>query len=171
MASTQEGPSRIGKLVKDLALALLNATLLLIIVACICVLLVVNSVNNLGKELARSAVDAAVETVGEKPKETIARLTELSQSLKDINKVLSVDKKQDQETTQTDSSYSSGASTNGTDEKLSKLTVQIEEVNAKIETLLDKKEWLTDQFLQKTGMQVSDTLIRVRDCKPSTSLQ
>ena len=68
--------------------------------------------------------EPSVETVGEKPKETIARLTELSQSLKDINKVLSVDKKQDQETTQTDSSYSSGASTNGTDEKLSKLTVQ-----------------------------------------------
>ncbi|MGI9372652.1 MAG: hypothetical protein ACR2OJ_09165 [Hyphomicrobiales bacterium] len=171
MASAQETQSRFGKLVKDLAFALLNATLMLIIIACVCVILMINRINTAGQELAQTAVDAAVASVGEKPKETITKLTELLQSLKDIKAELAAGKNQDSETPKTSTSFSSGTMANGHEEKISKLTTQVEELNTKIDQLLDKKEWLTDEFLKKTGLQVSNTLIRVRDCKLSTSLE
>ena len=152
--------ARATKLFKDLALALFNATMVLIIVASVSAFILLNKVDTFSKDVAQNAASAAIGAVGLNPGQMAQKLDDISTSISDLNGTLKARK------TST-TALVAGESSSQEDMKIERLTRQLNEVNLALNELVARKSLFTDQVIEKTGAVLSESLIRVRDCSPA----
>ncbi|MGI9481771.1 MAG: hypothetical protein ACR2OR_05365 [Hyphomicrobiales bacterium] len=142
---------RIGKLFKNLGLALLNATVVLVIIAAVSGVLLLNKIDSFGQTAAANATNAAFSAVGLNAQQTLTKFDEISTSLdevKDAIKQASIEPFSKQSV------------------QLEKLSGQLAELNALLGELSVKRAVFTNEAIEKLGTTLSESLIRVRDCVP-----
>lgn len=158
--------SRVVKLFKDLALALFNASVVLVVVASVLVLVLLNRVDTFSQDVAENALNAAIGAVGLSPQQTIQKLEKISVSVSELNSTLKA-KKSKTASAGSVTSLGSSFTTSALSEeelKIERLTGQLKEINQALKELVSKKALFTDKVIEKVGATFSESLIRVRDC-------
>lgn len=152
MNSGQAPRSRVGKFIKDLGLALLNATIVLIIIAAISVTVLLNRIDSFGQKAAANATNAALSAVGLNAEQTLQKLDDVSASLDGVKDAIK------QAPIEPFSKQSM---------QLEKLSGQLADLNKLLAELASTRSVFTDRAIRKLGTTFSDSLIRVRDCVPA----
>jgi hypothetical protein len=164
--------SRTTKLFKDLGLAFINATVVLIIVASVLIIILLNKVDTFSQDVATNAVNSAIGAVGLNPPQTLQKLDAMSLSLNELNAALNAKKSKPlaSDSTGSWSGSSIATQTSSPEEvKIELLTRQLSELNTALDDLIAKKALFTDRAIEKVGKTVSETLTKMRDCASSNN--
>lgn len=138
------------KALKDLFVALLNATLLLIVACLFLGLLILNRANDLSENFAEQL--QVITPVKDGVQNAAAEITALRSDLKDLSSQPGTLSPEALEALQ--------AKVSGVEDRLETMQTALTELKGVPERLID-------QALAKAGQQISDTAIRVRGCVPT----
>lgn len=153
MTAAETTPSfgaRLGRTVGKLVLALLNATLLLFIVAAIAGIILVGKVRTLATDVAADVTQAAVASTGLNPADALAELRLVSTEIEALRTTIA-ERRGD------------------LDERVTALDERLDRVQTTIQSLRERKIELTDAVIDKAASAAStaanDVLKSLRNCR------
>lgn len=142
-----------AKTLKDLGLALINATLILLALCLFLALTVVNRIDGLTETFSQNLI-----TVQPLREEVQATREELAALRADLAEVISQG-----------GDFSSAAALR-MQAKLDGMEAKMDETRARMSDLADAPARLVDHAIEKTGQELGDTVIRLRGCVPEGDL-
>ncbi len=151
MTQAQSQPSpggRLGRTVGNLLLALLNATLLLFIVAAVTGILLVGKVRTLSADIAGDVTEAAIASTGLNPADALAELRVASTEIAELR--ASIQERR-----------------GDVDARVEALGARLDTMQATLQSLRERKIALTDAFIDKAATAAGTALKDLRDCRPA----
>ena len=143
--------ARLWRLPKQLLLALINATAILVIVAAIVALVAIARINHFAENIAATMTEAVLAKVDLPSKDVLANLRNLTTEVRTVGNAIREIK-------------------TGEHPALQAEMVQLKEaltvLNVSINRLGSAKSILTDEAIEQLGRTVSGALMKLRDCSP-----
>jgi hypothetical protein len=139
--------SRLGRAIANLFLALLNATLLLFIVAVVVGLVFLVKAESLTADLAANVTRAAVASTGLNPPDTLAELRVVSTEMIELRTAIEEHR-------------------DDVDAKVAALDARLDGLQTTISTLRAQKIAMTETTIDRISAAVGATLNNLRHCKP-----
>jgi predicted PurR-regulated permease PerM len=144
--------ARLWRIPRQLLLALINATAILVIVAAILALVAMARISHFADHVAATMTEAVLAKVGLPPKRALANLQELTAEVRALGNTLRQIKAGEHPVLQSD---------------IEQLKQALTAVNSSVDRLGNAKSILTDEVIEQLGRAVTDALMRLRDCSPS----
>ena len=143
--------ARLWRLPRDLLLALINATAVLVIVAAFLALLAMARIDNFAGSVAATMTDAVLSRIDLPSREVLANLRSLREDVRAAGNSLREMKADDGAILQTE---------------VARLRERMTALNGSIDRLTNARTALTDEAIGQLGRSVTDTLTRMRNCAP-----
>ncbi len=143
--------ARLWRLPRDLLLALINATAVLVIVAAFLALLAMARIDNFAGSVAATMTDAVLSRIDLPSREVLANLRSLREDVRAVGNSLREMKADDGAILQTE---------------VARLRERMTALNGSIDRLTNARTVLTDEAIGQLGRSVTDTLTRMRNCAP-----
>jgi predicted PurR-regulated permease PerM len=143
--------ARLWKIPRQLLLALINATAILVIVAAVLAIVAMTRISHFADHIAATMTEAVLAKVGLPPKRALANLQELTAEVRTLGNTLRQIKAGEHPVLQSD---------------IEQLKQALTAVNSSVDRLGNAKSILTDEAIEQLGRTVTDTLMKLRDCSP-----
>ncbi|MEE9589311.1 MAG: hypothetical protein V3V97_14955 [Hyphomicrobiaceae bacterium] len=144
-----EFSTRLRKLPRQLLLALINGTAMLVIAAAILAIIASSKVTYLAQNVASTMTDAVLSRVGGDPQRVAQNLQSVSDEVRTLLAAL--------EQTKVDGAARLGP-------EIARLSEQLSSLEATIEQLRDARSRLIDEAIAKVGSSLSEGLQNFRAC-------
>ena len=144
-----EFSTRLRKLPRQLLLALINGTAILVIAAAILAIIAFSKVTHLAQNVASTMTDAVLSRIGGDPQQVVRDLQSVSDEVHTLLAALE-ERKAD------------GPARFGTE--IARLSEQLSSLEATIEQLRDARSRLIDEAIAKVGSSLSEGLQTLRAC-------
>lgn len=144
--------ARLWRLPRQLLLALLNATAILVIVASIFVLVAVASINHFAENIVATMTGAVLSKVDLPSKDVLANLRNLTAEVRTLRNTVGQLKAVENPALQFE---------------IAQLKDRLTVLNTSIERIRDARSMLTDEAIEQFGRTTVDALMRLRDCSSS----
>lgn len=144
--------ARLWRIPRQLLLALINATAILVIVAAILAIVAMTRISHFADHVAATMTEAVLAKVGLPPKRALANLQDLTAEVRALGNTLRQIKAGEHPVLQSD---------------IEQLKQALTAVNSSVDRLANAKSILTDEAIEQLGRTVTDTLMRLRDCSPA----
>lgn len=139
--------ARLGRAVANLLLALLNATLLLFIIAAVTGLLLIGKVRTLASDVAGEVTQAAVSATGLQPADALAELRMISTEMRDLRTAI-----EDRRTDVAD--------------RVAVLSARLDGLQSDLDTMRERKIALTDRIVDRATAAIGEAVKSLRSCEP-----
>jgi hypothetical protein len=136
---------------RELLLALINATAILVIVAAILTLLAMMRIDNFAGNVAGTMTDAVLSKIDLPAKDVLANLRNLREEVRTLGNTLTEKKAEERAVLQSD---------------IARLRERLTALNESVDRLASAKTILTDEAIGQLGRSVTDTLASMRGCAP-----
>ena len=143
--------ARLWRIPRQLLLALVNATAILVIVAAILAIVAMARISHFADHIAATMTEAVLAKVGLPPKRALANLQDLTAEVRTLGNTLRQIKAGEHPVLQSD---------------IEQLKQALTAVNSSVDRLANAKSILTDEAIEQLGRTVTDALMRLRDCSP-----
>ncbi|WP_436644099.1 hypothetical protein [Microbaculum sp. FT89] len=151
MTQTQSQPSfgaRFGRTIGNLLLALINATLLLFIVAAISGIVLIGKVRTFSTDIAGDVTEAAIASTGLNPADALAELRVASTEIAELRAAI-------------------GERRSDIDARVDALGVRLDTMQNTLQSLRERKIAITDAVIDKAATAAGNALKDLRDCRPA----
>ena len=148
---------RLRRLPGQLALALINATAVLVIVAAVLVIVAFNRVEHAAGRISASVTDAVFARVRVEPARLTGRLQATATEIRDIRTGIKNIRE------------GGTARVEALEQKVTTLTEMLSGLRDDVKKLTEAKTQLTDEAIRTLGGSVTDGLLRLRNCGPAQS--
>lgn len=148
--STPTFGSRLGRAISNLLLAVLNATLVLFIVAAIAGIVLIGKARTFASDIAGDVTQAAISSTGLQPADALSELRMVSTEIRDL-KVAIAERGTD------------------VDQRVAQLSARLDSVQATIDGLRSRKVEMTDAVIDRAGVALGNAMRSLRDCVPAGS--
>jgi hypothetical protein len=145
--------ARLWRLPGQLLLALINATAILVIVAAIVVLVAIARINHFAENVAATMTEAVLSKVGLPERDVLANIRNLTAEVRTLGNTLREIKDGERPTLQPE---------------LARLKEALTLLNVSIDRIGNARSLVTDEAIGQLGRTVTDVLMKLRDCSPST---
>ncbi|MEJ8570229.1 hypothetical protein [Microbaculum marinum] len=142
--------ARLGRAAGNLFLALINATLILFIVAAVVGLLLIDRTRTIAADVASDVTRSAIASTGLDPADTLAELRVVSTEMVALRTAL--------EERRTD-----------LDERTQALAERLDALEATLQDLRGRREALTEAAIDRASIVAGNALERLRGCTPSAA--
>jgi len=142
-------PGGCGVCPRQLLLALINATAILVIVAAVLALVALSRLNNFAANVATTMTEAVLSRVDLPAKDTLANLRNLTAEVRALGNTLREIRSGDHSITQVE---------------IARLNETLAGLNVSVDRLADAKLTLTDEAAVRLGQSVTDMLLKLRRC-------
>jgi len=143
---------RLRRLPGQLALALVNATAVLVIAAAVLVIVAFNRVEHAAARVSAAMTDAVLARVEAEPARLADRLQATAAEIADLRTALR---------------EGTAQRTEQLDQKITALTGTLTGLRDDVKKLTEAKDQLTDEAIRQLGQSVTDGLLRLRNCRPA----
>jgi hypothetical protein len=143
--------ARLWRLPKELLLALINATAILVIVAAILALLAIVRIDNLAANVGARMTEAVLSRIELPSKDVLANLRSLREDVRTLGNTFREIKTGENPILQAE---------------IARLTEAMTAFNGSIERLANARTILTDEAIGQLGRSVTETLTSMRGCAP-----
>jgi hypothetical protein len=143
--------ARLLRLPRDLLLALINATAILVIAAAILALLAIVRIDNFAGNIAATMTDAVLSKIDLPSKGVLANLRNLREEVRTLGNTLKERKAEETQILQAD---------------VARLREALTALNESVDRLANAKTILTDEAITQLGRSFTDTLTSMRGCAP-----
>jgi hypothetical protein len=144
--------ARLLRLPRQLLLALINATAILVIVAAIVTLVAISRINHLAENVAATMTEAVLSKVDLPQKDVLANIRNLTTQVRTLGNNLREFKAGEHPVLQSE---------------MAQLKEALTVLNTSVDRLGSSKSLLTDEAIGQLGRMVTDALTKLRDCSPS----
>jgi len=141
--------ARLRRLPVDFLLALINATMLLVIVAAILALVVMVRIDNLAGRVVTTMTEAVLSKIDLPSKNVLANLRNLTEEVRTLGNTLRDIKVGENPIIQIE---------------IARLKEALTALNASVDRLTNTRTILTDEAIAQLGRAVTDTLTQMRGC-------
>ena len=141
--------ARLRRLPVDFLLALINATMLLVIVAAILALVVMVRIDNLAGRVVTTMTEAVLSKIDLPSKNVLANLRNLTEEVRTLGNTLRDIKAGENPVIQIE---------------IARLKEALTALNASVDRLTNTRTILTDEAIGQLGRAVTDTLTQMRGC-------
>jgi len=141
--------ARLRRLPVDFLLALINATMLLVIVAAILALVVMVRIDNFAGRMATTMTEAVLSKIDLPSKNVLANLQNLTKEVRTLGNTLRDIKVGENPVIQIE---------------IARLKEALTALNANVDRLTNTRTILTDEAIGQLGRAVTDTLTQMRGC-------
>ena len=141
--------ARLRRLPVDFLLALINATMLLVIVAAILALVVMVRIDNLAGRVVTTMTEAVLSKIDLPSKNVLANLRNLTEEVRTLGNTLREIKVGENPVIQIE---------------ITRLKEALTTLNASVDRLANARTILTDEAIGQLGHAVTDTLTQMRGC-------
>ena len=141
--------ARLRRLPVDFLLALINATMLLVIVAAILALVVMVRIDNFAGRMATTMTEAVLSKIDLPSKNVLANLRNLTEEVRTLGNTLRDIKVGENPVIQIE---------------IARLKEALTALNASVDRLTNTRTILTDEAIGQLGRAVTDTLTQMRGC-------
>ena len=141
--------ARLRRLPVDFLLALINATMLLVIVAAILALVVMVRIDNLAGRVVTTMTEAVLSKIDLPSKNVLANLRNLTEEVRTLGNTLRDNKVGENPVIQIE---------------IARLKEALTALNASVDRLTNTRTILTDEAIGQLGRAVTDTLTQMRGC-------
>jgi len=141
--------ARLRRLPIDFLLALINATMLLVIVAAILALVVMVRIDNFAGRMATTMTEAVLSKIDLPSKNVLANLRNLTEEVRTLGNTLRDIKVGENPVIQIE---------------IARLKEALTALNASVDRLTNTRTILTDEAIAQLGRAVTDTLTQMRGC-------
>jgi hypothetical protein len=141
--------ARLWRLPRDLLLALINATALLVIVAAILVLLAIVRIDNFAGNVAATMTDAVLSKIDLPSKDVLANLRRLREEVRTLDNTLREIRAGENPILRSETA---------------RLRDALMALNVSVDRLANASTILTDEAIRQVSRSVTDTLTRMRGC-------
>ena len=141
--------ARLRRLPVDFLLALINATMLLVIVAAILALVVMVRIDNLAGRVVTTMTEAVLSKIDLPSKNVLANLRNLTEEVRTLGNTLKDIKVGENPVIQIE---------------IARLKEALTALNASVDRLTNTRTILTDEAIAQLGRAVTDTLTQMRGC-------
>jgi len=141
--------ARLRRLPVDFLLALINATMLLVIVAAILALVVMVRIDNFAGRMATTMTEAVLSKIDLPSKNVLANLRNLTEEVRTLGNTLRDNKVGENPVIQIE---------------IARLKEALTALNASVDRLTNTRTILTDEAIAQLGRAVTDTLTQMRGC-------
>jgi len=141
--------ARLRRLPVDFLLALINATMLLVIVAAILALVVMVRIDNLAGRVVTTMTEAVLSKIDLPSKNVLANLRNLTEEVRTLGNTLRDIKVGENPVIQIE---------------IARLKEALTALNASVDRLTNTRTILTDEAIGQLGRAVTDTLTQMRGC-------
>jgi regulator of replication initiation timing len=142
---------RLRRLPRQLLMALINGTAILVIVAAILAIVATSRVTHLAKNVAMTMTDAVLSRIDVEPQQVRARINNVGKDIHALNETLN-----------------QGAEGNfRQNPEIERLTERLGELQASIERLSDTRSVLVDEAMARIAREVAEGFEKVRACGKS----
>lgn len=141
--------ARLRRLPVDFLLALINATMLLVIVAAILALVVMVRIDNLAGRVVTTMTEAVLSKIDLPSKNVLANLRNLTEEVRTLGNTLREIKVGENPAVQFE---------------IARLKEALTALNASVDRLTNTRTILTDEAIAQLGRAVTDTLTQMRGC-------
>ena len=152
--SHNEVVARLRTLPRQLLLALINGTAVLVIIAAILALVAFREVEHFTENIASTMTSAVLARVGADPHETMAKLQSLTSEIGDLKGNIKI------AATRADSQLNSD---------LDRLDGKLDDVRTAIDQLVEAKGILSDEVISRIGRVVTNALEEFRGCSTKST--
>lgn len=139
---------RLGRAAGNLVLALINATLILVIVAAVLGLLLIDRTRTIAADVASDVTQAAISSTGLDPSDTLAELRVISTEMIELRTAIE-DKRGD------------------VDQKTAALAARLDTLEATLQSLKARKDDLAEAAIDQASIVAGNALERLRGCTPA----
>jgi len=146
--------ARLRRLPVDFLLALINATMLLVIVAAILALVVMVRIDNLAGRVVTTMTEAVLSKIDLPSKNVLANLRNLTEEVRTLGNTLRDIKVGENPVIQIE---------------IARLKEALTALNASVDRLTNTRTILTDEAIAQLGRAVTDTLTQMRGCTSKVS--
>jgi hypothetical protein len=144
--------ARLWRLPKQLLLALINATAILVIIAAIVALVAIARINHFAKNIVATMTEAVLAKVDLPQKDVLANIRNLTAEVRTLGNTLREIKTGEHPALQPE---------------LARLKEALTVLNVSVDRLGSARSILTDEAIGKLGRTVTDALTKLRDCSSS----
>lgn len=155
VSERSELAKRLRRLPGQLALALVNATVVLVIVAAILVIVAFNRVEHAAARLSTAVTDAVFARVEIEPTRLVGRLQATAAEIRDIRTGIR------------DIRDGGAQRTEQLEQQIATLTETLTGLRDDVRKLTEVKTQLTDEAIRELGKAVTDGLLQLRNCRPA----
>jgi hypothetical protein len=141
--------ARLWRLPRELLLALINATAVLVIVAAILALVVLGRISNFAGNVASTMTEAALSKIDLPSRDVLANLRNLTDEVRSVGNALRDIRTRENPVLQAE---------------IAKLREGLTALTASVDRLTSVKTILTDEAIGRLGRSVSDALTTMRGC-------
>jgi uncharacterized protein YlxW (UPF0749 family) len=146
--------ARLRKLPRQLLLALINGTAILVIIAAILALVAFIRLEHLAENIATTMTSAVLARVDTNPREARAKLEGLASEIRDLKDTIR--------------SAATGKDTQ-LNSDLGRLGQKLDDLRGSIDRLVDAKGLLTDEAMSRIGRSITNALEELKACSPGAS--
>jgi hypothetical protein len=159
VSERSELEKRLRRLPGQLALALVNATVVLVIVAAILVIVALNRVEQAAGRISTAVTDAVFARVEVEPTRLAGRLQATVAEIRDIRTGIR------------DIREGGGERAEELERQIATLTETLSGLRDDVRKLTEAKTQLTDEAIRALGSSVTDGLLQLRNCRPAQAPQ
>jgi len=142
---------RLRRLPGQLALALVNATAVLVIAAAVLVIVAFNRVEHAAESLSAAVTDAVLARVEAEPARLVGRLQATAAEIADLRTALR---------------EGTAQRTEQLERQIAALTGTLTGLRDDVKKLTEAKDQLADEAIRALGNSLTDGLLRLRNCRP-----
>jgi hypothetical protein len=143
--------ARLWRLPRQLLLAVINATAILVIVAAILALLAIARIDDLAGNVAATMTEAVLSRINLPSKDVLANLRNLREEIRTLGATLREMKAGENPILQSE---------------IARLREALTALDGSVERLANARTILTDEAIGELGRSVTDTLTNMRGCAP-----
>ena len=145
--------ARLWRLPRQLLLALINATAILVIVAAILALVAVARIDHFAENVVATMTEAVLSKVDLPPKGVLANLQSLTAEVRALRNAVGEFKPGENPALQSE---------------IAQLKEKLTVLNSSVERLRGARSLLTDEAIGQLGRTATDALVKLRDCASTT---
>jgi septal ring factor EnvC (AmiA/AmiB activator) len=146
---------RLWRLPRQLLLALVNATAILVIVAAVLALVAMSRIDNFAHDVAATTTEAVLSRIDLPAKDVLANLRTLTAEVHNLGNTLREFRTGEQSPIQAE---------------IARLNERLRALSINIDQLTNARSALTDEAIVRLGQSVTDRLLKLRHCNSSTGV-
>jgi hypothetical protein len=148
--NSDEPRVRLWRLPRQLLLALINGTAILVIVAAILAIVASSKVTHLANDVASTMTDAVLSRVDVKPQQVLANLHNVAADVRELAESLK-------------QARAEGAAR--LDPEVAKLSERLSALQASVQQLREARSSLIDEAIMRMGSALAESLQSFKECK------
>jgi uncharacterized phage infection (PIP) family protein YhgE len=144
--------SRLRRLPRQLLLALINGTAILVIVAAILTLVALSKITHVANDVASTMTDAVLSRIDVKPQQVVANLQNVATDVRELVEELK---------------QARAEGSTRLDQKIAELSERASGLQAGVEKLREARSSLIDEAITRISRSLAESLQNLKGCKPT----